>query len=68
LQANILDDIEAGKQLPQLRHGMPAGLYGIPTIFVNSRYVPRWKLDDKPVLNEILLDARKMGISPIIGR
>ena len=29
LQANILDDIQAGKQFPQLRHGMPAGIYGI---------------------------------------
>lgn len=59
LQANIVDDIQAGKQLPQLRHGMPAGLYGIPTIFVNDKYVPRWQLDDKPVLREILAEAVK---------
>ena len=59
LQANIVDDIQAGKQLPQLRHGMPAGLYGIPTIFVNDKYVPRWQLDDKPVLQEILAEAVK---------
>jgi protein-disulfide isomerase/uncharacterized membrane protein len=58
-QASILDDIQAGKQLPQLRHGMPAGLYGIPTIFVNGRYVPRWQLEDKPVLKEILQEAAK---------
>ena len=59
LQANILDDVQAAKQLPQLRHGMPPGLYGIPTIFVNGQYVPRWQLEDKPVLQEILLDAAK---------
>jgi len=53
-QASILDDIRAGKQLPKLRHGMPSGIYGVPTIFVNGRYVPRWRLDDRPVLREIL--------------
>jgi protein-disulfide isomerase/uncharacterized membrane protein len=62
LQANIVDDIEAAKQLPQLRHGLPPGLYGIPTIFVNGRYIPRWQLDDKPVLKDILLEAGKWGV------
>jgi protein-disulfide isomerase/uncharacterized membrane protein len=57
LQASILDDIQAGKKLPQLRHGVRAGLYGIPTIFVNGRYVPRWRLDKELVLKEILLEA-----------
>jgi protein-disulfide isomerase len=59
LQANILDDIRAGKRLPRLRHGMPRGIYGVPTIFVNSRYVPRWQLADKPVLRDILVEAAK---------
>jgi protein-disulfide isomerase len=59
LQANILDDIRAGKRLPRLRHGMPPGLYGVPTIFVNNRYVPRWRLGDQPVLPDILVEAAK---------
>jgi protein-disulfide isomerase len=59
IAANILDDAQAGKRLPQLRHGMPAGVFGIPTIFVNGRYVPRWQLEDKPVLREILNEAAR---------
>jgi len=38
---------------------MPAGLHAIPTIFVNGRLVPRWLLDDQPVLEEILREAVK---------
>jgi protein-disulfide isomerase/uncharacterized membrane protein len=59
LQANILDDIRAGKRLPRLRHGTASGIHGVPTIFVNGRYVLRWRLDDRPVLNEILDEAAK---------
>jgi predicted DsbA family dithiol-disulfide isomerase/uncharacterized membrane protein len=59
LQANILDDIRAGDRLPKLRHGMPPGIYGVPTIFVNGRFVPRWRLDDRPVLNDILSEAAR---------
>ena len=50
----IADDIEAGKKLPVLRHGMPAGLHGIPSIFLNGRYVPRWVLNEQPILQDIL--------------
>lgn len=57
VQTHILQDLRAGKQLPQLRHGMPRGIYGVPTIFVNDRYVPRWRIEDQPVLNAILEDA-----------
>ena len=57
VQANILDDIRAGKRLPRLRHGKPAGIYGVPTIFVNGRYVPRWRLGDQPVLKAVLEEA-----------
>lgn len=57
LQANILDDVQAAKQLPQLRYGVRPGLYVIPTIFVNGRYATRWQLDDQPVLKEILSEA-----------
>ncbi|MCK4342967.1 MAG: thioredoxin domain-containing protein [Phycisphaerae bacterium] len=56
-QANILDDIEAGKRLPQLRHGTRPGLHGIPTIFINNRYVPRWRMEGNPVLEKILSAA-----------
>lgn len=59
VEADILDDIQAGKTLPQLRHGMPRGIFGIPTIFVNGRYVPRWQLDDEPVLLEVMKEAAK---------
>lgn len=58
-QASILDDIQAGKQLPRLRHGMPPGLHAIPTIFVSGRYVPRWRLGDKSVLKDILIEAAR---------
>jgi protein-disulfide isomerase/uncharacterized membrane protein len=57
--ANIEDDIKAAQQLPQLRWGLPAGLHEIPTIFVNGRHVPRWRLNDQPVLEEILREAAK---------
>ncbi len=54
VQAAIADDIQAGKQLPSLRWGTPPGLHAIPTVFINSRYVPRVRLDDKSVLDLIL--------------
>jgi predicted DsbA family dithiol-disulfide isomerase len=57
LQQSILEDVEAGNQLPRLRHGMPPGIYGLPTIFVNERFVPRWSLDGQPILHEILEEA-----------
>jgi predicted DsbA family dithiol-disulfide isomerase len=59
LQQSILEDVEAGNQLPRLRHGMPPGIYGLPTIFVNERFVPRWSLDGRPILHEILAKAAK---------
>lgn len=57
LKTNILADVRTGGQLPRLRHGMPAGVYGVPAIFVNGRFIPRWKLDDRPILREILEGA-----------
>jgi protein-disulfide isomerase len=33
----------------------------IPAIYVNGRYVTRWKLQDHPVLREIIDDAAKSG-------
>ncbi|MEW6252437.1 MAG: thioredoxin domain-containing protein, partial [Planctomycetota bacterium] len=54
---HIYDDIEAGAQLPQLRHGAPPGVFGIPTVFVNGKYVPRLLLQGEPVLEEILMVA-----------
>jgi len=59
LQANILDDIRAGSRLPKLRLGAPPGIHGVPTVFVNGKYVLRWRLDGRPVLNEILGEAAK---------
>jgi protein-disulfide isomerase/uncharacterized membrane protein len=57
LQANIQDDIQAGSRLPRLRLGTAAGVNSIPTIFVNGRYIPRWRLDDRSVLEEIIAEA-----------
>ncbi len=59
VQASILDDIQASKQLPRLQIGKPPGLSGVPTIFVDGRYVPRWLLNDQPVLDRILVEAVK---------
>ena len=58
VQAQVQDDISAGGRLPSLRIGREPGIFGVPTIFVNGRYVPRWRLDGQPVLNEILDEAR----------
>ena len=58
VQAAITEDWQAGKALPVLRYGAPAGLHGIPTIFVNDKYVPRWRMgDDTSVLERILAKA-----------
>ncbi len=54
VQAAILEDIAAGKRLPKLRHGTQPGLHGIPTIFVNGKYVPRWRLEGREVLSRVL--------------
>lgn len=56
--AALRDDIDRGKHnLPQLRIGRPAGLFGVPTIFVNERLVPRWKLNGDNVLRQIMHEA-----------
>lgn len=57
VQDAIHADTDAAAALPSLRYGLPAGLHGIPGIFVNNRFVPRWKLDDQPVLEAILTAA-----------
>lgn len=57
VEAAIKNDIEAGQKMPSLRLGMPAGINSIPTIFVNGKLVPRWKLENQPVLNLIIEEA-----------
>lgn len=59
LDANILDDINAGKQFPVLRYGLPPGIAAIPAIFINEKYVPRHQIDGEWVLNKILDAAAK---------
>jgi protein-disulfide isomerase/uncharacterized membrane protein len=54
VRQSIVEDTEAGRQLPRLRLGMPTGIHGIPTIFIDGRYVPRARMNDMPVLREIL--------------
>lgn len=48
-KAAIEEDVKAGKDL----------LYrsGIPTIYVNGKVLPRWRLDNEPVLERILNEA-----------
>ena len=58
VQASIAEDIQAGKSLPVLRWGAPAGVYSIPAIFIDSKYVPRYQMNgDIAVLEQILKRA-----------
>ncbi len=54
VQAAIAEDVKAGQQFPSLRWGMPSGIHSIPSIFINGRYVPRIRLDNRLVLDDIL--------------
>jgi protein-disulfide isomerase/uncharacterized membrane protein len=54
VRQSIIEDTQAGQQLPRLRLGTPPGIHGIPTIFVDGRYVPRARMNDTPVILEIL--------------
>jgi protein-disulfide isomerase/uncharacterized membrane protein len=54
VQAAIADDVAAGTKFPSLRWGMPAGLHSIPSVFINGRYVPRTRLEERSVLDDIL--------------
>lgn len=56
VHAAVADDVQAGKQFPSLRHGTPAGLHSIPSIFINGRFVPRPRLGNESVLG-LILDA-----------
>jgi len=53
----IAEDIAAGKKLPRLRWGASPGLHGIPAIFINGKYVPRWRLQGDAILDHILAAA-----------
>jgi len=57
VNAAITEDVDAGKKLPVLRYGTPPGIHGIPSIFINDRYVPRWQLEGQTVLERILAAA-----------
>jgi protein-disulfide isomerase/uncharacterized membrane protein len=46
--AAIAEDGNAAKQL---------GVTGIPFIFVNDRFLPRWRLEGEPILRDILREA-----------
>lgn len=59
VQAAIAEDVQAGQQFPSLRWGMPPGLHSIPSIFINGRYVPRTRLEEHSVLDDILAAAAK---------
>ncbi len=53
----ITGDIQAAKKLPRLRIGVPPGLYAIPTVFINDKLVPRFKLGKQPVLEMMIREA-----------
>ncbi|MEW6197040.1 MAG: thioredoxin domain-containing protein [Planctomycetota bacterium] len=55
--ARIAEDVRAAKMLPSLRYGAPPGLHAIPAIFINGKYVPRWRPDRRQVLDVILRAA-----------
>lgn len=57
VKSALREDITAAKQLPRLRIGVPPGLYAIPTIIVNEKHVPRWKLPGHDVIERILKEA-----------
>jgi protein-disulfide isomerase/uncharacterized membrane protein len=57
VNAGIATDVEAGTQLPQLRHGARPGIYGIPTIFINGQFVARTQLSDGTNILEDFLKA-----------
>ena len=48
--AAIAEDAQAGKRL---------GLRSIPMVFVNGKFVPRWQLDGRSMLGEIVEEARR---------
>ncbi len=53
----VTADTQAGKKLPRLRIGVRPGIWSIPTIFVNGKYIPRWRLEGEDVLTLILREA-----------
>lgn len=57
VQAAIKDDVESGRKFPSLRLGMPAGISTIPSIFVNGKFLPRWKTDQVQVIDLVLEEA-----------
>ncbi len=48
--AAIAEDAQAAKRL---------GLRSIPMIFVNGKFVPRWQLEGRSMLGEIVEEARR---------
>ena len=39
--------------------GRPYIMQGIPTLYVNDRWVPRWKLNDEPIFERIIQAAER---------
>ena len=51
----VIDDARAGRRL---------GATSVPTIFINGRKVPRWKLDDRNILRRIVAAAAAENEKP----
>ncbi len=57
--AIILRDARAVQQLGRRQYDQRMGQGGLPMIYVNERAVPRWKLDNRLILPEILERATR---------
>jgi protein-disulfide isomerase/uncharacterized membrane protein len=55
--AAVKEDLDAGQKLPRLRLGTKPGIRGIPAVFVNERYIPRWRLEGHDVMSAVIEEA-----------
>lgn len=53
----VTEDLEAGRKLPRLRYGVPPGIFGIPSVFVNGKWIPRTILGDHDIVKLVLEEA-----------
>jgi protein-disulfide isomerase/uncharacterized membrane protein len=54
VREHIIEDCNYGKQL---------GLFAVPCIFVNGKYVPRWQVSGEDVLERIMTEAARSPVT-----
>lgn len=54
VQSNIVEDCNYGKQL---------GLFAVPCIFINGKFVPRWQVSGENVLERIMTEAARSPVT-----